>query len=138
MHEVHADALIATRWYDRPVRSLTRYLPRLGARLVIRAHRHYVSTRLTPIDLDGVRLAVSPQDNLGHNLFYFGAYEPQQARLWGGATQPRPRPHSPGCWRECRILLAAGRCTPHRRAGCCVRAEPVGRPGPASQCRDEP
>jgi FkbM family methyltransferase len=73
---------VAARWYDQPARHLARRLPRLGARLVIRAHRHLVGDRLTAINVGGVRMAVSPQDNFGHSLFYYGAYEPHQGQLW--------------------------------------------------------
>jgi FkbM family methyltransferase len=69
-------------WYDRMARSLTHRLPRLAARAVIRIHRLLVGDRLTPIQAANFRIAVSPQDNCGHHLFYYGAYEPLQVALW--------------------------------------------------------
>jgi FkbM family methyltransferase len=79
-------AVIALRvdslWYDAIVRWLTHRAPRVVARALVRAHRLLVRDRLTPIDADTFRIAVSPQDNIGHHLFYYGTYEPEQVALW--------------------------------------------------------
>ena len=69
-------------WYDKIARWLTHRVPRLVAQMIIRIHRLFVSDRLTPIQATTFRIAVSPQDNCGHHLFYYGAYEPLQVELW--------------------------------------------------------
>jgi FkbM family methyltransferase len=69
-------------WYDRIARWLTQRVPRLVARTVIRIHRLFVGDRLTAIQVWNFRMAVNPQDNCGHHLFYYGEYEPQQVELW--------------------------------------------------------
>jgi FkbM family methyltransferase len=77
------ELLVASRSYDGMVQGLTRRVPRLAARIIIRLHRRLVGRRLAPVDIArGVRMAVSPQDNLGHHLFYYGCYEPEQVELW--------------------------------------------------------
>jgi FkbM family methyltransferase len=78
-----SEILVESRKSDALVRAITRRLPNLAARIVIRLHRLFVGRRLTPIAIgNSVKMAVSPQDNLGHNLFYFGSYEPNERRLW--------------------------------------------------------
>lgn len=69
-------------WYDAIARWLTHRVPRTAARAIVRGHRVLVRDRLTPIDAFDFRLAVSPQDNIGHHLFYYGAYESEQVELW--------------------------------------------------------
>jgi FkbM family methyltransferase len=83
MQTTQPKILVESRGHDALVRSMTRRLPSVAARLVIRLHRSLVGQRLTPVTIgNGITMAVSPQDNLGHHLFYYGAYEPEQGRLW--------------------------------------------------------
>ena len=69
-------------WYDSIARWLTLRAPSLFVRAIVRIHRLLVRDRLTPVQATDFQLAVSPQDNLGHNLFYYGTYEPTQVDLW--------------------------------------------------------
>jgi FkbM family methyltransferase len=83
MNSTPQQLVVESRRHDVLVRALTRRIPTLAARIVIRLHRRLVRGRLAVVDIStGVRMAVSPQDNLGHHLFYFGAYEPVQRALW--------------------------------------------------------
>jgi hypothetical protein len=73
-------------WYDRIARWLTHRLTSVIARTVIRAHRRLLGERLTPIHVQNSRMAVSPQDNCGDHLFYYGEYEPRQVELWNDSV----------------------------------------------------
>src|SRR5258708_1421426 len=83
MNSTKPQFVVESRRHDSVVRALTRRIPNLAARVLIRLHRWLVRGRLAVVDISsGVRMAVSPQDNLGHHLFYFGSYEPVQRALW--------------------------------------------------------
>lgn len=83
MNSTTPQIVVESRWHDILVAGLTRRVPKLAARIVIRLHRWLVGGRLASVEISkGVRMAVSPQDNLGHHLFYYGVYEPVQRGLW--------------------------------------------------------
>ena len=83
MSRTESQIRVESRPHDDLVRTITRRLPRFAARVVIKLHRWFVGRRLPPIVIDSnIRMAVDPQDNLGHHLFYFGTYEPNEGRLW--------------------------------------------------------
>lgn len=81
---------ISSKWYDRPAQAVVRRSPRLLARAAIRLHRWAAQGRLTPVDVDGVRMVVSPQDMCGHQLFYYGSFEPAQMALWRSLLADKP------------------------------------------------
>lgn len=80
--EIEPAPIVALFLYDRIAQWLTQRVPRIAARIIIRIHRRFVGRRLVPIKLGTFDLVVSPQDNCGHNLFYYQAYEPLQVELW--------------------------------------------------------
>jgi FkbM family methyltransferase len=67
---------------SRLTRWITRRIPSLPRRVVIRLHRQLIGSRRVVLQLDGFSLALSVHEHCGGRLFYTGKYEEENTRVF--------------------------------------------------------
>ena len=65
-----------------PVTFVSKRLPDLGTKAVVHLHRSLVGHQFLPIQHDGFKILVDPNDNCGGRLYYWGSYEPEQTEVF--------------------------------------------------------
>lgn len=61
-----------------PLTYVSKRSPDFVTRVLLHLHRPIVGSNWIPLEIEGIRLLVNPQDNCGGKLYYWGSYEPEQ------------------------------------------------------------